>query len=314
MFSVSKLSPATRRAILIGTWLVATALVVLAFRAIGWRKTMAALARADARWLVAAVVANVGIVALWAWQSIVFLPRDRHVPYARMFEVTALTGTATNTAPAGFGEAAGIAALAERAGVGAAIALSVFAQHHLVEGFAKLVEIVLAAHFAPLPPWVRRSLVALTALVAGGTLALFVLARQAARGPAFLRHWASGLVAMRSPGRFALGLLIALGMKGAEALGWLAVQHAFGLSLGAGVPILTLTAVNLASVLSATPGNIGIYEAAAFFVYSRQGVPHDLALAVGVTGHLCYLAALAGMGWVLLSVRGVLGAVRRQRG
>lgn len=309
---VSRLSPRTRRAIVAGTWLVATTLVVLAFRAIGWRETVAALRRADARWLFAAFLANLGIVALWAWQSLVFLPDGRQVPYARMFEVTALTATATNTAPAAFGEAAGIAALAERAGVGAAIALSVFAQHHLVEGYAKLGEIVLASRFAPLPPWVRQSLGALAALVVAGTIALIVLARRPDRGPTFIRRWATSLVAMRSPSRFALGLAIAVGMKGAEALGWLAMQHAFGLSLGAGVPILALTAVNLASVLSATPGNIGLYEAAAYFVYSRQGVPHDLALAIGVTGHLCYLAALAGTGWVMLSGRAVAGALRRR--
>ena len=322
----ARLSPAARRWITIGAWLVATGMVVAAFHTIGWRKTFTALARADARWLALAVLANLGIIALWALQTRVFLPRGHHVAYGRLFEVQALTTTATNTAPAGFGEAAGIAALAERGGVGAAAALSVFAQHHLVEGIAKLATITLAARFAPLPPWVHRSLVALTGLVAAATVALLALAHRADRPPtdaapattrlaragAFVRHWASGLVAMRSPVRFAAGLAIALGMKATEALGWFAVQHAFGLSLAASVPLLALVAVNLASTVSATPGNIGVYEAAAFLIYTRHGASHDLALATAVTGHLCYLLPMAGLGYLLLSVRGVQNAIRRR--
>jgi uncharacterized membrane protein YbhN (UPF0104 family) len=195
-----------------------------------------------------------------------------------------------------------------------------------VEGIAKLATITLAARFALLPPWVHRSLVALSGAVAVATVALFALAHRAHRPPtsaaapttrlararAFVRHWASGLVAMRSPTRFAAGLVIAFGMKATEALGWFAVQHAFGLSLGATVSLVALVAVNLASAVSATPGNIGVYEAAAFLVYSRQGVPHDLALATAVTGHLCYLLPMAGLGYLLLSVRGVRGALRRR--
>lgn len=317
-----RLTPAVRRRITIGAWLVATVLVVAAFYAIGWRKTLEALSRAHGGWLLVAVLANLAIIALWAWQSIIFLPPGRHVGFSRMFEVQALTTTATNTAPAFFGEAAGIAALAERGGVGAAVALSVFAQHHMVEGIAKVVVLLVAAHAAPLPAWMDRSLIGLTIAVGTLVVVLYVVAAIAARRPdqqvptgasraarlrAAVIHWANGLVALRSPGRFALGLAIALAMKAAEAFGWFAVQQAFGVTLGLRAPVLALTAVNLASALSATPGNIGVYEGAAFLVYRSFDLTHDLALAISVTGHLCYLLPLVGAGYVILTVRQLRG-------
>ena len=52
-----------------------------------------------------ATVFNLAIVVLWAWQSLVFLPADCRISFARMFEITALSTTATNTAPAFLGQA-----------------------------------------------------------------------------------------------------------------------------------------------------------------------------------------------------------------
>jgi uncharacterized protein (TIRG00374 family) len=305
-----RLSPATKRWIALGTWLVATALVAAAFHAVGWGKTVHALRQASVPWLLAAALANLSILALWAWQSLVFLPDDRRVSFGRMFQVTALTTTATNTAPAFLGQAAGVGLMAERGGVGMAVALSVLAQHQMVEGITKVAMLFAAAHVAPLPPWMHRALVGLTVGVAALAAVLAAAAVSASRRPTdrpagklrtFVERWASGLVALRSPRRFALGLAIALLMKLAEAGGWFAVERAFHVAPRAGSPFLALAAVNIASAASASPGNLGVYEAAGFFVYTSLRVPHDVAFALAVAGHLCYLLPLAGCGWVLLS-------------
>ena len=120
---------------------------------------------------------------------------------------------------------------------------------------------------------------------------------------------------MRSPRRFAFGLAIALLMKVAEAGGWFAVEHAFGLAVLAPrleSPFLALVAVNLASMGGSTPGNLGGYEAAALpRVLGLRASPHDLALAARGTRHLCYLLPMAGCGYLLLSVRGMRGSLRR---
>jgi uncharacterized membrane protein YbhN (UPF0104 family) len=67
--------------------------------------------------------------------------------------------------------------------------------------------------------------------------------------------------------------------------------------------------VSLASAISASPGNVGIYELAAFGAYRRLGVGSDAALALAVAGHVCYMLPFVGAGWVILTVR----AVRRRR-
>jgi len=331
-----RLSPAARRWIAIGTWVVATALIVGAFHAIGWQKTTHALRAASLPWLVVAALSNLSIMLLWAAQSLVFLPRDCRVSFGRMFEVTALTTTATNTAPAFLGQATGVALLAERGGVGMAVALSVFAQHQMVEGIAKLAMLFAAARVAPLPHWMHDALVGMAAAVATLCVVLVAFAAgssrhtkraaaAAARGErraepragrlarlrTFVERWSAGLVALRSPGRFAAGLIIALAMKAAEAGGWFAVERAFGVSPAPGSPFLALGAVNLASTLSASPGNLGVYEAAGFFVYTYLHVPRETAFALAVAGHLCYLLPLAGTGYLMLSVKGLL--VRRGR-
>jgi hypothetical protein len=92
------------------------------------------------------------------------------------------------------------------------------------------------------------------------------------------------------------------------------VPDALPATLGDRTPVLALAAVNLASALSVSPGNVGLYEAAAAATYRRAGVATDVALALGVAGHVCYLAAMVGTGYVLLTARQVVAAARRRRG
>lgn len=293
---MTALSPRARRWAAAGAWVVATLLIVIAFRAVGWHRTVHALRQASAPWLGVAMLCNLAIIALWAWQCRLFLPNGCRVSYGRMFEVTALTTTATNTVPAFLGQATGVAVMAERAGIGVAASLSVLAQHQMVEGIAKLAMLFAAAHVAPLPSWMHRALVGLAAGVALLAIGLLTLAYAPTR-------WRDRFTAFRSPGKLATGLAIALAMKGAEAAAWFAVERAFHVSPAPGSPLLALGAVNLASSLSASPGNLGVYEAAGYFAYVSLHVPKELAFALAVAGHLCYLVPLAGTGWIILSWR-----------
>jgi uncharacterized protein (TIRG00374 family) len=342
----ARVGPRARLAIALAAWGVATALVVLAFRAVGWRAALDALGRAHPGWTLLAMACHLGIVALWAWQSLLLLPRGVRVGWRRMFEVQALTTTATNTVPAFLGQATGVALLAERGGVGPAVALGVFAQHNLAEGVAKLATLLVAARVAPLPPWMRGAVAGLVAAVVGLVAALAVATWAARRRPlraaapvdaprvdtldaepraepraahwrtrawAFVVSWVSSLDALRSP-RFLLAVVAGLLMKGAEAAGWWAVERALGVAPRPGSPVLALAATNLASAVPLTPGNLGVYEGAAFGVYhGLLGVPRETALALGVLGHVAYLVPLVGAGWVLLSVRQARALAARRR-
>ncbi len=326
-------SPRARFALAVAAWLGATALVAVALRAVGGEAALAAVRRARPGWLAAAVACHASLVVLWAWQTWVLLPRRAGGPapagFGRVFEAQALTATAANTVPAFLGQATGVAVLAERTGVGTAGALSVFAQHNLVEGLAKLAMVGAAAQVAPLPPRMRQALLALGAgtalLVVGLGAAAWAAqrrpaaARPAAGGGAVARaralvvRWAASLDALRDPRRLAAALAAALLMKVVEGAGWWAVERALGVAPRAGSPVLALAATNLASAIPASPGNLGVYEGAAFTAYHvLLGVPRDTALALGLVGHAVYLVPLVGIGWALLSAR-QLSALRARR-
>lgn len=333
----SRLSPRARLALALVAWGAATVLVIVALRAVGWEAALAAVRQARPGWLLAAVGCHAAIVVLWAWQTYVLLPRSAGAPaparFGRVFEVQALTATAANTVPAFLGQATGIALLAERVGVGTAGALGVFAQHNLAEGLAKLAMIGAATFVVPLPARMRQALLAL----AVGTAALVVLLGAAAwaaqRRPAadeapasrsetgrvrtLVARWAASLDALRDPRRLGAALLAALLMKVAEGAGWWAVERAFSVRPRPGSAVLALAATNLASAIPASPGNLGVYEGAAFAAYHvLLGVSRDTAVALALVGHVVYLLPLVGMGWALLSVRqlAALRTRRRRRG
>ena len=341
----SRLSPGARRAIAVSAWLVATLLVVLALRAVGWRETLAAASQARVPWLLVASACHLGVVVLWAWQTWILLPDAVRPHFGRVFEVQAITATAQNTIPAFLGQATGVAVLADRGGVGTPAALSVLAQHSLIEAVAKLATLAAAAQVAPLPAWMRRAVallgVGLALLAVGLAVAAWMARHRAprtddalppslalgmvpepapapddrrvpglwARVRAFLVSWAAALDALRSPRRLALALASGLLMKVAEASGWWAVERAFGIAPRPGSPLLVLAATNLASALPASPGNLGVYEGAAAVAYGALGVPRDLALALGIVGHAVYLLPFVGAGWIVLS----LGQLRSRR-
>jgi uncharacterized membrane protein YbhN (UPF0104 family) len=338
-----RLSPGARRAVALSAWVVATLLVVLALRAVGWRETLAAASRARLPWLVLASVCHASVVVLWAWQTWLLLPDAVRARFGRIVEVQAITATAQNTIPAFLGQATGVAVLAERGGAGTAAALSVLAQHSLIEALAKLATLAVAAQIAPLPPWMRRAVLVLGVALALLALALFAAAWMArerapraddalppslavglaeeppapaadrrAPGPwarlrAFVVSWAAALDALRSPRRLALAVASGLRMKVAEAGGWTAVERAFGVAPRPGSAVLVLAATNLASALPASPGNLGVYEGAALLAYTALGVPRDQALALGIVGHIVYLVPFVGMGWIVLSVAQLRG-------
>jgi uncharacterized protein (TIRG00374 family) len=67
--------------------------------------------------------------------------------------------------------------------------------------------------------------------------------------------------------------------------------------------LAVLVAVNLSTVVSVTPANLGVFEGAAFLVYITLGISSDTALALAVVQHVAYLIPLAGIGWIISSVR-----------
>ncbi|MBW3534737.1 MAG: flippase-like domain-containing protein [Gemmatimonadetes bacterium] len=294
-------------------WLVATALLVACFRSVGWDGVVPVLARMHPAWLAAAVAANAAILFLWAWQWTRFLPHDRSVPYPRMLRVTTVMAMIANSVPFLAGQAAGLHLLATRGRVGHAAAVSVTALDQLAEGVAKVAVLLLLAAVAPLPGRLKTALVALSTGVALLAAAVAVLSRSGttpralARGRLapvgrFVGEVRRALASVRRPRILVGGVVLALAMKAAELAGILAVAAAFGAGVGPAEALLVLVAVNLATMVSVAPANLGVYEGSAFLAWRAVGAAPELALGLAVVQHLAYLLPMAGGGWLTVTL------------
>ena len=230
-----------------------------------------------------------------------------------MFGVTAVMAMMVNSVPMLVGQATGLHLLATRARVGHATALSVIALDQLAEGMAKLSVLCALAAVTPLPPALRGGLAVLATAVA---LLLVVVMAAAwshrrvrlpaperlalARAAGFVTDWVAGLESARQPAVLAGGLAISLTMKGAEMGGILAVQAALGVELPLWSTLAVLAAVSLATIISVSPGNVGVYEGSAYLAYTALGVSPDTALGLAVLQHVAYLIPMAGTGWVVV--------------
>jgi len=295
----------------------ATALVVVSFRGVDVARVAALLVRAEPAWLLAALLANGTIPLLWAAQWSLFLPRaalrGSAMGFRAMFGVTAVMAMMVNSVPMLVGQATGLHLLATRARVGHATALSVIALDQLAEGMAKLSVLCALAAVTPLPPALRSGLAVLATVVA---LLLVVVMAAAwshgrvrlpaserpvlARAASFVTDWVAGLERARQPAVLAGGLAIGLTMKGAEMGGILAVQAALGVELPLWSALAVLAAVSLATIISVSPGNVGVYEGSAYLAYTALGVSPETALGLAVLQHVAYLIPMAGTGWVVV--------------
>ena len=320
-------APARARWLLPTLWALTTACLVVAFARIEWRGVAELIAAVHPALLAAAVVANFAIIPLWVLQWKVFLPPAPSPSLRRLFEVISIKSTVSNGGPPLAGHAAGVHLLATRGGAGWPAALSVLALDQLTEGTAKVLLLAAVAAAAPMPDALRGVALALGAGVGALWAGMLTLARwpagpsrpdgESALGARGLRARAQDVLAaasrhleaLRHPGILALGVALALGMKAAELGGILAVQWALGVKVGLGASLLVLACVGLATMVSVTPANLGVYEASAFAAYRLAGVDAEMATALALVQHVVFLVPVAGTGWALVTLRGVRGAL-----
>lgn len=296
-------------------------LLLLAARALDPGRLLGVIRDVRPVWLVAALGANLSILILWAAQWRLFSGRaagDGTPPsFARVFGLVSVMATVSNSLPFFAGQATGVHLLARREEQGAHAALPVLLLDQLAEGAAKVALLLLLALLAPVPPELRRLLVPVTAGVAALGF-LLVLGPGAARRVARLvaskrrlplRRLARVIEALRSPGVLGGGVVLALAMKGAEAGGIVAVQTAAGVDLPLWATLLVLATVSFSTMVSVSPGNVGVYEAAAFAAYRMAGVDPATAAVLALLQHAAYLLPLAGTGWVAVTVGGYLAGV-----
>jgi uncharacterized membrane protein YbhN (UPF0104 family) len=181
--------------------------------------------------------------------------------------------------------------------------VSLMALEQLCEAFTKAALLGVTLVAAPLPPEWRTGTWTLAAALLAGALAAVILAQRAAYvSPpvgTWRYRWAHHLEALRSPRTLIVALALGVAMKVAQVAAIYAVQRSLGVVLPISTLPLILTAVSVATLVSVSPGNLGVYEAAAFAAYRWVGVPAEQALALGLVQHACYLLPTVGTGYAV---------------
>ncbi len=298
--------------------LVVTACLLFTFRGIAWRDALTLTWGASWSWIFVAVVANCAILPLAAYQWIRFLPRSKPVSFQRMMWITAVTSTISNGGPFLAGHAAGVHLLATQGRTGYSAAVSVKALDQLAEGIAKLLLFGVTVALAPLSGGLRGGGAVLLLVVSLFGCALLVsahrghhLERLAGRLPVALRgsllfasEVAVQMESLRRPRLFLSGVGLAVLEKIAEGVALVAVLTALGVTLPAWGVLLVLSAINLSTMASITPANLGIYEASAVVAYGLVGLEPELAIGAAILQHVAYLVPMVGVGWVMMASRG----------
>ena len=301
-------SPALLRGgILVG----ATLLLVVALQDIDWDRLLLLLRGLRLPWVAVAIVLNGSIIVLWSLQWRILVPGEGSVTWANIFLVVSAMAMISNSVPFMVGQASGVLLLARYGRIGHASALSVYTMEQVAEGIAKIVVVLGVALLAPLPAWLARGVQGLAVVVSALGVTFAVLSfrfRHPATAPRpagalgrvqhFGAQWAHSLEGLRTPRVFGAGIALALGMKAAELGGILAVQQSLGLDLPVGTALLVLASVNFATIVSVSPGNLGVFEAASFTAYRLTGVSPEHALTLSLLQHVCYLILMVGVGYV----------------
>jgi glycosyltransferase 2 family protein len=117
----------------------------------------------------------------------------------------------------------------------------------------------------------------------------------------------NGLEALRSPVNLAGAVICSFVSWGIEAAVYWIVMQAFGLNLPYAAALLVVGTVNLAGLIPAAPGNLGVYEFFATAVLMAMAVDRDTALAYALVVHIViwlpvtlagfYFLARMGLGW-----------------
>ncbi|MEO6002511.1 MAG: lysylphosphatidylglycerol synthase transmembrane domain-containing protein [Opitutus sp.] len=287
-------------------WGLASACLAIFLFTFDVRLALVQIARAKPVWIAVAVGANFLLMPLLTEQWSRLLPPTRRIPWSVLWECVTLSIAAMNTLPFGTGHAVAVGVVAKKGGAGLQGAVSLLALEQLCEGVAKLALLGAALAVAPLPDPLRRATWILAGFLAAAAGLLLWLAYRPHHGssPRFARL-VRNLVILKQPGPFALAVALSLVMKVGELAAIVAAQQSLGIDLPLSTAPVVLAVVTFASLVSVTPGNLGIYEAAAVGIYKILGVPPEDALALGLVQHSCFLLPIVGTGYVMTVWRSI---------
>ncbi|HEX4147722.1 MAG TPA: lysylphosphatidylglycerol synthase transmembrane domain-containing protein, partial [Pirellulales bacterium] len=251
-----------------------------------------------------AVVALSTVQWLMACEWSLLLPRAKRVGFGRLLGVVSIVVMLQNSLHHFAGHAFAVYQLGHRQRVGKSVMLSVLSMDQLAEAAARLLVWGLLAIFIGLPAWAAggvwgvlglASVLYVVLLVCAWRHRDFQVAANSVRLSGWERlqyhfaEWAHHLHGIRQAPIIAAAISLAMSKKLARAAGVYCLQQSFGIDLPLYAPLLVVATLELATMISITPGHLGIFEASLFFVYQYLGLGPTEAMTLALVGHLAFL-------------------------
>ena len=115
----------------------------------------------------------------------------------------------------------------------------------------------------------------------------------------------AGLEGLRSPVHLLGAVISSFATWCIEAFTYWLVTVAFGLELSYAVALLLVGAVNLAGLIPASPGQVGVYEFVVISILTALGIAAPLATAYAVVVHIAIWLPITLAGFALLVNQGL---------
>lgn len=278
-------------------------------------------------WLAAAVFVFIVSVVLIAWRWGFLLRTVQTVPLSYLTQLVMIGYMGNNVYPFRSGEVLRVVLLQHHYRVPIAKSATTVIVERVFDGLVMLTFIIVALMFVPIAtPEIQAMIKAASVVFLSAVAVFFVLAFRPTLLRALLRWFErllparltqivnhigegilSGLEGLRSPKDLAGAVFASFASWLVHAVAYWMVAAAFGLQLSYPVMLLAVGMVNLAGLIPASPGQIGIFEYFGGLALIAAGVPREQAKAFALVTHVVvwlpatllgfYYLIRQGLGW-----------------
>lgn len=289
------MKPAVKHALRLGLTALILVMLVLFARKVNWHATWEGIRTASIPLLVGAALLNIASIVVKSVRWWVFLRPVGARSFWLALKATFAGAGLNNVLVANGGEAARVVFVSRSAHVPSATVLATLALERLFELVGYVTLLSLAVTFLELPhslervkPFAIATLVAMIALLVWllrrprgvAELAAPPSAAWHGRVRAYLARLGRTIGAVSSPGRFGAALTLSVIAWALQVATYQMTARAAHFELPLVATIAALIAVNLGFALRATPGNVGLFQAAYAATAVAFGFDRDQAIAV----------------------------------
>jgi uncharacterized protein (TIRG00374 family) len=275
--------------------LIVAALIVFA-RKVNWHTTWKGITDADRVVLLAAAAVNLLSLALKGVRWWIFL-RPVGAPSLFMALKATFAGAGLNNVlVANGGEAARVVFVARAAHVQSAKVLATLALERMFELIGYIVMLALSVSFLELPASLARTRPIAWAALAGVVVLMIWLVRRPEKAEViaadtvglgwrsrfsnYMKHFLRTIGGISTGPRFISAMVLSVGIWALQLWTYSLTARSAHFNLSLVGTVAALLAVNLGFAVRATPGNVGVFQAAYALIAAGFGMDKDQAIAV----------------------------------